>query len=135
METQNKFGLKKDHDALLVANLEVSLQFYRDILGFKEIYNAGLGEKFKWIKAANDVQIHLIESEEKPEKNKGVHLAFNTPKLDDFIAFLRNNNVAFENSNGTADTTNTRPDGVLQIYFQDPDGYWIEVNNSKLEDF
>ena len=135
METQNKFGLKKDHDALLVANLEVSLQFYRDILGFKEIYNTGLGEKFKWIKAANDVQIHLIESEEKPEKNKGVHLAFNTPKLDDFIAFLRNNNVAFENSNGTTDTTNTRPDGVLQIYFQDPDGYWIEVNNSKLEDF
>jgi len=65
----------------------------------------------------------------------GIHGAFNTPKLDDFIAFLRNNNVAFENSNGTTDTTNTRPDGVLQIYFQDPDGYWIEVNNSKLEDF
>ena len=135
MQIQNQFGLKKDHDALLVANLQDSLKFYRDILGFKEIYNAGLGEKFKWIKAANDVQIHLIESEEKTEKNKGVHLAFNTTKLNDFIAFLRKVNVPFENSNGIPNTTNTRPDGVLQIYFQDPDGYWIEVNNSKLEDF
>ena len=135
MQIQNQFGLKKDHDALLVANLQDSLKFYRDILGFKEIYNAGLGEKFKWIKAANDVQIHLIESEEKTEKNKGVHLAFNTTKLNDFIAFLRKVNVPFENSKGIPNTTNTRPDGVLQIYFQDPDGYWIEVNNSKLEDF
>ena len=54
---------------------------------------------------------------------------------NDFIALLRNKNVPFENSKGTPDTTNTRPDGVKQIYFQDPDGYWIEVNNSKLEDF
>ncbi|MFC6858841.1 VOC family protein [Zunongwangia atlantica] len=135
METQNHFGLQKDHDALLVADLQVSLQFYRDILGFKEIYNAGLGEKFKWVKASNDVQIHLIESNEKTEKNKGVHLAFNTSNLFGFIEFLRKQNVAFENSAGIADTTNTRPDGVEQIYFKDPDGYWIEVNNSKLEDF
>jgi len=24
-----------------------------------------------------------------------------------------------------------RPDGIKQIYFQDPDGYWIEVNDDK----
>ena len=24
-----------------------------------------------------------------------------------------------------------RPDGVKQIYFQDPDGYWIEVDDDK----
>ena len=135
MDTKDNFGLKKDHDALLVQDLKISLEFYRDIMGFKEIYNAGLGEKFKWVKADNDVQIHLIESTEKPQKNKGVHLAFNTSNLDEFIVFLRNNNVPFENSKGTPDTTNTRPDGVKQIYFKDPDGYWIEVNNSKLEDF
>ena len=135
MDTKDNFGLKKDHDALLVQDLKISLEFYRDIMGFKEIYNAGLGEKFKWVKADNDVQIHLIESTQKPQKNKGGHLAFNTSNLDEFIAFLRNKNVPFENSKGTPDTTNTRPDGVNQIYFQDPDGYWIEVNNSKLEDF
>ena len=85
MDNKDNFGLEKDHDALLVQDLEDSLQFYREIMGFKEIYNAGLGEKFKWVKASNDVQIHLIESTEKPQKNKGVHLAFNTPNLDDFI--------------------------------------------------
>ena len=24
----------------------------------------------------------------------------------------------------------TRPDGVKQLYVQDPDGYWIEINDS-----
>jgi catechol-2,3-dioxygenase len=24
-----------------------------------------------------------------------------------------------------------RPDGVKQIYFQDPEGYWIEINDDK----
>jgi len=25
----------------------------------------------------------------------------------------------------------TRPDGVHQIWFQDPDGYWLEINDVK----
>ena len=28
-------------------------------------------------------------------------------------------------------TSPVRPDGVHQLYFQDPDGYWIEVNDDK----
>ena len=32
---------------------------------------------------------------------------------------------------GAAHTVNHRDDGVRQIYFQDPDGYWIEINDAK----
>jgi lactoylglutathione lyase len=28
-------------------------------------------------------------------------------------------------------TITTRVDGVKQIYFKDPDGYWIEINDAK----
>jgi lactoylglutathione lyase len=28
-------------------------------------------------------------------------------------------------------TTTTRVDGVQQIWLQDPDGYWVEINDAK----
>ena len=30
---------------------------------------------------------------------------------------------------GNSGKINIRADGVKQIYFQDPDGYWLEVNS------
>lgn len=48
------------------------------------------------------------------------------------MEFLRSKNVKFENWPGEANTTNTRPDGIKQIYLQDPDGYWIEINDNQL---
>ena len=39
---------------------------------------------------------------------------------------------SFETWTGVPLETNDRPDGVKQVYFQDPDGYWIEVNDGRL---
>ena len=50
--------------------------------------------------------------------------------LGNFIEAISAAGIAYENWPGTSDTTNVRPDGVTQIYFQDPDGYWIEVNDA-----
>ena len=61
-----------------------------------------------------------------------MHLALNVNDLDGFMAFLIEKKVHFENWSGEEKVTNTRPDGVRQIYFTDPDGYWIEVNTNKL---
>jgi len=47
------------------------------------------------------------------------------------MAKLNKANVAFSNLKGDSRTTNTRIDGVKQLYLQDPDGYWIEVNDAK----
>ena len=30
---------------------------------------------------------------------------------------------------GNSNKINIRADGIKQIFFQDPDGYWIEVNS------
>lgn len=130
--TAQDFKLTKDHDALLVKDLDKAAAFYSDILGLPEIDNAGLGPKFRWFALDNNVQIHLIDSDEAFKPHKGVHLALNINDLDGFMKFLKSKNIPFENWPGETGTTNTRPDGVRQIYLTDPDGYWIEINTNKL---
>ena len=126
------FTFTKDHDAFLVKDLDAAAQFYSTILGLKEVDNAGLGPKFRWFELNNKVQIHLIASDKEIVPHKGVHVALNVDDLDGFMDFLRAKNIPFENWPGEAGKTNTRPDGVRQIYLKDPDGYWIEINTNTL---
>ncbi|MEO2063205.1 MAG: VOC family protein [Christiangramia sp.] len=132
LSAQNPFQLNKDHDALLVKDLEKSADFYGNVLGLKEIPNGGLPDHIRWFQLGDKVQIHLIQSDEMTEKNKGVHFAWNTAELPKLMEYLKSKNIHFENWPGEAGTTNTRPDGVKQIYLQDPDGYWIEINDGSL---
>ena len=129
---QNNFNFRKDHDALQVRDLEKAANFYKDVMGLEEIPNAGLGDHIRWFQLNDKVQIHLIETDEVIEKYKGVHMAINTDQLPEFMEFLKSKNVHFENWQGEKGTTNERPDGIKQIYLQDPDGYWIEVNDGEL---
>jgi lactoylglutathione lyase len=39
--------------------------------------------------------------------------------------------VKYRNFKSNEKTVTQRPDGVKQVYLQDPDGYWIEVNDVK----
>jgi lactoylglutathione lyase len=39
--------------------------------------------------------------------------------------------IPFSNVAGEMNTFTLRVDGVKQIYFQDPDNFWIEINNDK----
>ena len=39
--------------------------------------------------------------------------------------------IKYGNYSGEEKKIALRPDQVQQIYFQDPDGYWIEVNNDR----
>jgi len=128
----NNFSFSKDHDALLVKDLSRSAKFYSEVLGLEEIDNGGLAASIRWFQLKDSVQIHLIESEETPATHKGVHMSLNTSELDKFMKFLHEQNIPFENWPGISNTTNTRPDGVKQIYLQDPDGYWIEINENRL---
>lgn len=129
---QSDFNFIKDHDALLVKDLKVAANFYKEVLGLEEIPNGGLGDHIRWFQLEDKVQIHLIQNDEEVVQNKGVHMALNTDKLEEFMAYLSSRNIHFENWPGEKGTTNTRPDDVSQIYFQDPDGYWIEVNDNSL---
>jgi len=39
--------------------------------------------------------------------------------------------VKYGNWAGSSKEPQLRPDKVKQVYLQDPDGYWIEINDDK----
>jgi catechol 2,3-dioxygenase-like lactoylglutathione lyase family enzyme len=131
-KAQPSFNFKADHTAILVKDVNASAKFYSEILGLKEISNAGLGERFRWFQFTDKVQLHIIQSEIEVTPQKEVHLAINTDKLAELMEYLRTKKIPFENWPGESNTTNTRPDNVKQIYIQDIDGYWIEINDNKI---
>ena len=51
--------------------------------------------------------------------------------LKPFIDNLERLKVAYTNLKGDGKEPTVRVDGVRQIYLQDPDGYWIEINDAK----
>jgi catechol 2,3-dioxygenase-like lactoylglutathione lyase family enzyme len=61
--------------------------------------------------------------------NKAVHIALSTANFDAFVQKLTTMNIEFSDFPGNLNKINLRPDGIEQVFFQDPDGYWIEVNS------
>jgi len=52
-----------------------------------------------------------------------------TSNFDNCIKNLNNSKIVYSDWPGIPNKITLRADGVKQIYFQDPDGYWIEVNS------
>ena len=130
---QNNNSMKFNHQALLVNDLNQSGDFYNNILGFEEIeVGAGQNPPKRWFKSDDGMEIHLISTKEKLTSiPKGVHMAFSVKNFDLFINNLKGNNITYGNWRGDENQIQLRNDGYKQIFFQDPQGYWIEVNNIK----
>ena len=119
-----------NHVAVYVFDLKKSTDFYKDIIGVTLIPEPFHDGKHSWFKIGEHSQLHLIEGAKAVTAHeKNSHLCFSVAAMDGFIASLTKNNIPFENAKGDANAVTMRPDGVKQIYFKDPDGYWIEVNN------
>ena len=130
---QNINSMKFNHQALLVNDLNQSGDFYNNILGFEEIeVGAGQNPPKRWFKSNDGMEIHLISTKEKLKSiPKGIHMAFSVKNFDLFINNLKGNNITYGNWRGDENQIQLRNDGYKQIFFQDPQGYWIEVNNVK----
>ena len=121
--------MKFNHQALLVNDLNQSGDFYNNILGFEEIeVGAGQNPPKRWFKGDDGMEIHLISTKEKLKSiPKGVHMAFSVKNFDLFINNLKGNNITYGNWRGDENQIQLRNDGYKQIFFQDPQGYWIEA--------
>jgi lactoylglutathione lyase len=51
------------------------------------------------------------------------------PDFNQFIKKLKELNWSYEDVAGNKNAVTTRIDGVHQIWLQDPDGYWLEIND------
>ncbi len=123
--------LSFDHYTIKVDDLAKSSKFYMDILGLKEIENRTRKEYIRWFSIGNDQELHLVEGDNSQIKtNIGVHIAFRLAHFDKFIDHLKENNITIHNSKAKAGNITVRADGIRQVYFYDPDGYWIEVNEA-----
>lgn len=125
-----KFHFTFNHLALSVKDVNRSADFYTKVFQLQEITNRSAIEGIRWISLNDGKELHLISVlKETVVINKAVHLALATKNIDAFVNRLTAIKIAYSDWPGIANKINARADGIKQIYLQDPDGYWIEVNN------
>ncbi len=123
-------ALAFDHQALQVTDLAESAAFYADVLGLREIPEPSGLEIIRWFDLGNGQQLHLIALDEPQVISKATHFALAVHDLDAFLDHLRSNGVRYSDWAGTAGMVSDRADGVRQVYIQDPDEHWIEINTA-----
>lgn len=119
-----------NHIALQVKDLKKSGYFYETVLGLEPIPEPFKDGLHLWFKIGDHISLHLIESTAPLIlPGKDTHFCFSMTDLDAFMKKLDALDIFYGNWEGQAKTPTLRSDGIRQIFFQDPDGYWLEVND------
>jgi lactoylglutathione lyase len=125
-----KKGPVLNHIAQYVTSLQKGTAFYQQVIGLDTIPEPFHDGKHTWFRIAEHAHLHLIEGATAPSPlGKNSHLCFSVPSLDALIKKLDAARIPYEDWAGKRSAITLRKDGVHQIYFQDPDGYWIEAND------
>lgn len=124
------FTLTFNHLALSVKDINQSAEFYKTVLNLPEITNRTKMDGIRWFSMGEGRELHLISIiKENVTVNKAVHLALSTSHFDNLIKVLDKMKITYSDWPGIVNKVNIRADGIKQIFFRDPDGYWIEVNS------
>ena len=129
---QSKPKVLLNHIAVYVVDLKISTAFYKDIVGLDTIPEPFHDNRHTWFSVGVKSHLHVISgATTKTAHDKNTHLCFSVASVPEFVKVLEKNKVEYENWAGEKMAITTRVDGVKQIYFKDPDGYWIEINDAK----
>lgn len=121
-----------DHTTRHVRDLQKSGEFYDKVLQLKRITEPFKDGNHIWYRIGPHEQLHVVgKAADVPQQDKELHFAFHVASVDAFRAHLDKMQIKYSDFKGGEGQVTNRPDGVHQIYFQDPDGYWIEVNDNK----
>ncbi len=125
--------MRIQHCGLVVADLDRSRRFYGEALGLEEVPRPpNFAFAGAWFRCGED-EIHLLAEadttgragveEPGPSAAFGLvnHIAFEVDDLDAACAPLEENGVALIGG------PMPRGDGVVQVFFRDPDGYVVEL--------
>jgi catechol 2,3-dioxygenase-like lactoylglutathione lyase family enzyme len=118
-----------DHVAVAVADVERSIEWYRDVLGFERRHPEWGSNPAMVCAGDTCVALFPVEGETKPPPGRDVlamrHLAFRTHR-DGFMraqAELRERGIDFEFMDHET---------AHSIYFTDPDGHRLEITTYEL---
>jgi lactoylglutathione lyase len=121
-----------NHTAIYVIDLKATKAFYENIIGLDTIPEPFHDGKHAWYRIGPNVSMHVIQgAAERKEYYKNQHTCFTVSSVEAFTEVLKKNRIQFEDVSGKKNSITTRVDGVKQIWLQDPDGYWIEINDAK----
>jgi lactoylglutathione lyase len=127
-----KSGARLNHIALYVQDLQRATQFYSNVVGLDTIPEPFHDGRHTWYLIGPKSHLHIISGVVTAvPKEKNTHLCFTVASVEDFILRLTQSHVPYESWTGEKMAYTKRVDGVKQIYFQDPDGYWIEINDAR----
>ncbi|HZL26226.1 MAG TPA: VOC family protein [Acidobacteriaceae bacterium] len=119
-----------DHIAIYVTDIDRSAALYEQLLGLERIDEPFHDGLHVWLRIGPTLSLHIVGgAADTTPHDITHHMAFRTGSLDNTMLRLDRAGVVYRNFLGDG-RINIRPDGIRQIYFQDPDGYWIEVNEN-----
>ncbi len=113
-----------NHYAIAVSDVDKSIAFYHDILGLGMLLRPNFDFKGAWLDCGHGIAIHLIEQNGKITPDSGsrqLHFAFAVDDLISTKTYLLSKGIPIIKD------IKARPDGVLQMFIQDPDGYYVEL--------
>lgn len=121
-----------NHTTIYVVDMNKSADFYEKAMMLKRIPEPFHDNRHIWLKTGEHNQLHIVQgAKEITEHTINIHLAFSVPSVENFAKHLDELKVKYGNWAQDSKAPQVRADGVKQIYLQDPDGYWIEVNDDK----
>ena len=124
-------GIHFSHQTIFVTDLDRAANFYEKVLGLKKMAEPFHDNKHVWFSIGGHGQLHVVSgAKEDVPHDISIHLAFSVPSMDAFTKHLDEAGVKYGDWSGKK-VLQMRPDKVAQIYLQDPDGYWIEINDDK----
>jgi catechol 2,3-dioxygenase-like lactoylglutathione lyase family enzyme len=119
-----------DHVTLVVKDLEASKGFYCGILGMEDVPRPGFSFAGKWFQAGQ-TQIHLILQHAESGPAGEIRRGEPSTRQHHFAFLVDDANGAYNAALAAGATIvsppKSRPDGAVQVFLQDPDGYVVEL--------
>lgn len=116
--------LSFNHYTITVTDLKASLDFYVLGLGMTELPRPDFDFEGAWLDMGNNQQIHLILDKSKTVKinssSRSLHFAFEVDHIYQAKEVLVDKGIEIVKD------IKKRPDGILQFFIKDPDGYFLE---------
>jgi catechol 2,3-dioxygenase-like lactoylglutathione lyase family enzyme len=122
-------ALRLNHMSILVRDLARSADFYQRVLRLPEVECLAARSYIRWFGIGTEQTLHLIEADfGATHVEMHTHFCITTSEFEETIAHIASTGTQYRNVAGEVGKVHVRADGVKSIYFQDPDGYWIEVS-------